>query len=61
MSQSVDDEGGGGGSIGSGGIGSICFISSLFVSDIDKLDKPGFFDKDPRFEYLLFTNLDNKE
>ena len=36
----------------------ICFVSSLFADDISKCDIPGKFQRDPRFDYILLTNLD---
>lgn len=35
----------------------ICFVTSLY-SDQNNFDTPGSFEKDPRYDYFLFTNID---
>lgn len=35
----------------------ICFVTSIFGDNINQVDKPAKFKKNPKYDYILFTNL----
>jgi hypothetical protein len=47
--------------VGNALLNKICFVTSLFGKDIRKLDIPGTFDRDPRFNYIMLTNFKKKQ